>query len=195
MRKAKPTLPKAPQGIKRKPLKARAAATICKHILAYSLKPFPDPVENPDGTITYRLRYVSTSYIETLIGCSKSVCATIEADKLTFDHVHMFRLRLNQAGDTVTSIDVISRPDDNSYFSVAGEEDNKFVVLIVDREGGVSVKAQPSDLSDDIVDTIVGYANEAENLDDGQLLGDRYLITGLHKQGGKTTITVDPAEV
>ena len=164
-----------------------------KALIAVSIKPSPEPIEQDDGTLLCKMNYVSAvTFRETLVQCTRSIYLQIDQHRYTANHTHHFKLRLDDNG-VVKSIDVISPPADNSIFNTTDKADENRLLLTVDRDGGVSVKSTPSGLSPDIVDEIVGLAEEASGVfSPDQFLGDRFMVESIIQVAGQTTVAINP---
>jgi len=163
-----------------------------KVIQAIAIKPSPVPEKDEEDNTAFKLCYVSTQGKQLVHLCSKAVFQAIENQRLTFDHKNNFRLRLG-TDDTVTSLDKYPKPELNSVFKTSGEEgEDKGLVFQRHKDKSFTLKAQPSDVATAVVDEVLSLLHEHPEVDDGDYLDGRYIVTGITKKGGAEMIYVNP---
>jgi len=163
-----------------------------KVIQAIAIKPSPVPDKDGEDNVVFKICYVSASGKQQLQVCSKAVYQAIETQRLTFDHKNNFRLRLG-ADDTVTSIDKYPKPELNSVFKTSGEEgEDRGLVFQRHKDKSFSLKSQPADVVPAVVDEVLQLLHENPDVDDGDYLDGRFVVTGITKKGGAEMIYVNP---
>lgn len=166
--------------------------TATKVIQAVAIKPSPIPEKDSEDNTVFKICYVSTAGKQLTHVCTKSVWQAVETQRLTFDHKNNFRLRLG-ADDTISSIDKYPKPELNSVFKTSGEEgEDKGLVFQRHKDKSFTLKSQPADVATAVVDEVLQLLHENPDVDDGDFLDGRYVVTGLTKKGGAEMIYVNP---
>lgn len=164
--------------------------------IAIAIKPSPNPthLESDDGPyMKWHMCFVSVAGKKSFIECSKNVWNQINSHRYCYEHQSNFKLRYDTVKQMVTSIDKYPKPEERAeLFEVVGQEDSGKVVLLIGRDGEVSVKNSPPSVPSGTIDDIVALAQETPDIDADELLGDRFMVEMSTKKAGQRTLTIDP---
>ena len=168
---------------------------IFERIPAIGMKP-PLYNETEEGT-TYSLVYVSPQGKQCIVKCTENVWRDVQQSQLSRKPRHDFVLLKDRAEEIVTQITMHLKRDfgifDLATDTEAGSSPaSKYVEVVIDPEGTVSIRNRPADITNAVEDVILSSLRTNGDITSGDYIDGSYRIDEVRERDGFRTAYVDP---
>jgi hypothetical protein len=168
---------------------------VFERIPAIGMKP-PLFNETEEG-MEYSLVYVSPQGKQCIIRCTENVWRDVQQSQLSRKPRHDFVLLKDRAEEIVTQITMHLKRD-FGIFDLATDTEagaspaSKYVEVVIDPEGTVSIKNRPADITHAVEDVILSSLRTDGAIRSGDYIDGSYRVDEVRERDGFRTAYVDP---